>query len=313
MDEKSGIISIIAKLIFLSSAGLFLFFFLFSRPSEAADLYVSGIGSNPSSPVYNQKFECWIGVSFDEPNLACGLRPAGSSPNTKPWDICPKRNDQGLGRQLTENNLVHYNCIANSSTSVPGPGTYTLVAWRFSQDGAVGNDMATKNITILNTAPTPTNTPVPLPSPTHAPLPSATPVPSSAPTSSVISSPYPSAHPTTSYTNPNPTSSNVYPTSAYPTVLQAAPTTKLFIDQQPTSSVPVPSTMVMSGTNASPTPGQNNSAYPNPFFPQIDFTQMLSGVRENADRGVTAGKNTVQKGIGYVWKIFDNFLKETDF
>ncbi len=131
---------------------------------------------NPSSPVWGQKFECILTVDTDESNLACDLLPINAPDTQKPIDICPKRD--GLGHQRTEGNRRYYRCLADSSTGVPGPGNYRIIAWRFYADGEYGDVIYSKNIQIIN-APPPTNTPYPTPTTINTPtrFPTTTTVP----------------------------------------------------------------------------------------------------------------------------------------
>lgn len=185
---------------------LFFFSFLFLTFSVEPvwAVKVSNIEIIPSALVYNDQFECVFTVDFDESNLACGLLGINDPDTKKPWDICPKTGN--LGHRYTEGNKRHYNCVAGSQTGIPAPGRYRIVAWRFYSDGAYGDVVASKEVTILSQAP-PTNTPVPAqrpsPSPTQTIVPTVTspiaPQPSLGERPAIVFSPTQGVQPTISF------------------------------------------------------------------------------------------------------------------
>ncbi|MCL4377911.1 MAG: hypothetical protein M1409_05945 [Actinobacteria bacterium] len=139
----------------------FLYFIIFTFMSnQAYAVTVTSLWVSPQSPSYNTVFSCGITVDVDNHDVACGMVPANAANNTMPWDICPKKN--GLGRQdnTTTTNIL-YKCIANSSTNIPGPGNYKIVAWQFWNDGAEGQTLASIPVNVIAyQAPTVTSIPM---------------------------------------------------------------------------------------------------------------------------------------------------------
>jgi len=272
-------------------------YLLFASPVQAVN--VSNIDIIPASPTYGEMFECVLTLDYDENDLACDML-ALSDPNTKkPWDICPKINERALGHRYTSGNQRHYNCVADSSTGVPGPGTYRVVAWRFYSDGAYGDVIAEKQITIVDKPPptvTPFPTKKPISTPTRKPVPTVTLKPS--PTSVV----------------PTITIPPIYNPPAY----QANPTIILYptasLVPSPREFKPLPTEPVVVG-----------------FMPIRDD---ISNLRQSGDSGIPGGeilkkfqttlgqstetiygmgRKTFESGSNFIVNIFINFFNETSF
>ncbi|MBI3955042.1 hypothetical protein HY338_01250 [Candidatus Gottesmanbacteria bacterium] len=248
-------------------------FSFFLSASQVQAVTVSNVEVNPSSPVWGQKFECILTVDVDDSNLACDLLPVNAPDTQKPLDICPKRN--GLGHQRTEGNRRYYNCLADSSTGVPGPGNYRIVAWHFYSDGAYGDVIYSKNIQILNVPP-PTNTPYP----TLTPISTPTRVPTIS-TGPVIS---PYVSPTVIF---NPTSF-IRPTVFFPTGRNA-------------SAFPVP-------TNSS---RPIFTSWPDfSGLIKVNIAEKVSGAVNTVKDGT---KDTYLSVYGFLKKVIINFINETSF
>ncbi len=233
-------------------------------------------------------FECVLTVDVDESNLACDMLRLTDPDTTKPWDICPKRDI--LGHRYTSGNQRHYNCIADSSTGVPGPGTYRIVAWRFYSDGMYGDIIAQKEITIREkplptSTPRPSNTPIPskspIPRPTHIPTPILIP-PTITPI--VIASPiltgfFPT--PTSSQFIVEPTLPKIYPT----------------VDFYPIRDKPL-------GLPSKTTSGYNIGA--------IIFS-VSSKIGKGTISLIEIGKGGLSQSSNFIITVISNFIRETSF
>lgn len=259
-------------------------------------MYVSYITTNPETPAYGQSFNCFIGVSYDEPNLACGLRKVGDGDNVLPWDICPKRN--GMGRQSTENNTASYKCIADASTGVSGPGTYQLIAWRFYSDGATGKTLQSKTITISDHLEIPTITTtiqptitsvVPTSSPSKIPTGTQTPIPSL--TSGSFPSPTLQHTVSSTIANPSPTVSFVgYQPSSTPIIPS--------VHETPRSGSPYPTAGRYDGG------GSSIAINVKPIVKKAgEFGKWVGG----------SAKQGLDTSINFLNAVWTNFFKETSF
>lgn len=279
------------------SCGLYLLFFL---TGKVYAVNVSSIDIIPSSPAYNEMFECVLTVDVDEPNLACDMLRLTDPDTTKPWDICPKRDI--LGHRYTSGNQRHYNCIADSSTGIPGPGTYRVVAWRFYSDGAYGDVIAQREITIRE-KPLPTLTPrpslTPLPSKTPTPRPTRTPTPTKTPTATRTPTPTP-IPPTITPTVTIGVALTGFPPTPTPYQLTVEPTRpKIFptVDFYPIRDKPI--------------------TLPTPVISENKFGAILLSVPSKIGQGLKSVVEISQESFGqtgnFLKDVILNFIKETSF
>lgn len=282
MAEKSFIIKIIADILF----------FVLYLPAQAGSLFfvssvqaitVSRLETIPAQPAYGQKFECILSVDSDDSNLACDMLGLADPDSKKPWDICPKIS--GLGYQYTSDGKRHYYCVADSSTNIPRPGNYRIVAWKFYGDGETGDVIYSKNITVLDHLP-----PTSIPTSTIAPSRKPTKIPRVNPTNTVIPSIIPTGAnlPTQIFTN-SPTQFNNQPTVYFPQNRQSL---------------------------LSPLPSDSKRPLFT-SFPNFSEIYNLAGVSSKIkyvptflkEKSDIIGKNIMD----YYRMIFDNFLKESSF
>lgn len=276
MTGKDSIKKIISEKIKII---LFSFTFLLFSYSSVHAVNVSNIEINPSTPAYGEKFDCIFTVDYDESMLACDMLRLDDPDTTKPWDICPKRDD--LGHRYTSGNQRFYHCVADQSTGVPGPGTYRIVAWRFYSDGMYGDVIAQKEITIREK-----------PLPTSTPRPSNTPIPSKSPTPrpTYTSTPIVVASPTLTSFLPTPTSSQFI---VEPTLPKIYPT----VDFYPIHDRPL-------GLPSKTTSGYNIGA--------IIFS-VSSKIGKGTISLIEIGKGGLDQTSNFLIKVISNFIKETSF
>ena len=297
MAGKDSIKKIIAEKIKII---LFSFTFLLFSYSPVHAVNVSNIEINPSTPAYNEMFECVLTVDVDESNLACDMLRLTDPDTTKPWDICPKRDI--LGHRYTSGNQRYYNCIADSSTGVPGPGTYRIVAWRFYSDGMYGDVIAQKEITIREK-----------PLPTSTPRPSSTPYPTKSPTPRPTRTPTPIRIPT-SIRTPTPI---LIPPTITP-IIVASPTLTGF---PPT---PLPSQFIVEPTSPRIYPTvdfypihDKPLSLPSNTTSGYNIGTIIFSVSSKIGKGtislIEIGKGGLDQTSNFLIQVISNFIRETSF